>query len=132
VNRPADPHLRRTTAAASRRDELTSKSGSIRILGRPQIGLDGVTMTPGRYRPTDVCDQGIADKLGIPAAYLRNSDEMPGQSTPTAAADSGVHACQVREAPRPRLEHGTYRLECWSEGRRRGYGLGWVNRPGSV
>ena len=30
-------------------------------------------MTAGRYRPTDVCDAGIADKLGIPAAYLRKT-----------------------------------------------------------
>jgi hypothetical protein len=37
----------------------------------PVLGPDGVTLTAGRYRPTDVCDAGIADKLGIPAAYLR-------------------------------------------------------------
>jgi hypothetical protein len=41
----------------------------------PQIGLDGVTMTSGLYRPTDVCEQGIADKLGIPATYLRKMRE---------------------------------------------------------
>jgi len=41
----------------------------------PDLGADGVTMTAGRYRPTDVCDQGIADKLGIPAAYLRRTRE---------------------------------------------------------
>jgi hypothetical protein len=41
----------------------------------PEIGLDGVTMTAGRYRPTEVCDHGIADKLGIPAAYLRKTRE---------------------------------------------------------
>lgn len=37
----------------------------------PVLGEDGVTMTAGRYRPTQACDQGIADKLGIPAGYLR-------------------------------------------------------------
>jgi hypothetical protein len=37
----------------------------------PQLTDDGVTMTTGAYRPTDVCDAGIADKLGIPAAYLK-------------------------------------------------------------
>jgi hypothetical protein len=41
----------------------------------PQIGVDGVTMTSGRYRPTDVCDHGIADKLGIPSTYLRKTRE---------------------------------------------------------
>jgi hypothetical protein len=28
-------------------------------------------MTAGTYRPTGVCDAGIADKLGIPAGYLK-------------------------------------------------------------
>ena len=41
----------------------------------PELGPDGVTMTSGAYTPTDVCDQGIADKLGIPAAYLRRMRE---------------------------------------------------------
>lgn len=45
----------------------------------PVLGPDGVTMTAGSYTPTDVCDQGIADKLGIPAAYLRRMRELkPG------------------------------------------------------
>jgi hypothetical protein len=39
----------------------------------PVLTEDGVTMTAGAYRPTEVCDAGIADKLGIPAAYLRRT-----------------------------------------------------------
>jgi hypothetical protein len=39
------------------------------------LGPDGVTMTAGAYTPTDVCDSGIADKLGIPAACLRRMRE---------------------------------------------------------
>ena len=36
-------------------------------------------MTTGTYTPTEVCDQGVADKLGIPAAYLRRLREhKPG------------------------------------------------------
>jgi hypothetical protein len=42
----------------------------------PLIGPGGVTMTAGTYRPTEVCDHGIADKLGIPAAYLRRLREQ--------------------------------------------------------
>jgi hypothetical protein len=42
----------------------------------PVLGPDGVTMTAGTYLPTEVCDQGIADKLGIPAAYLRRLREQ--------------------------------------------------------
>jgi hypothetical protein len=41
----------------------------------PELGPDGVTSTAGSYTPTEVCDQGIADKLGIPAAYLRRMRE---------------------------------------------------------
>jgi hypothetical protein len=37
----------------------------------PVLSDDGVTMTAGTYTPTDVCDNGLADKLGIPSAYLR-------------------------------------------------------------
>ena len=42
----------------------------------PVLGPGGVTMTAGSYTPTDVCDQGIADKLGIPGAYLRKLREQ--------------------------------------------------------
>lgn len=41
----------------------------------PILGEHGVTLTAGAYTPTLVCDQGIADKLGIPAAYLRRLRE---------------------------------------------------------
>jgi hypothetical protein len=45
----------------------------------PQLTEDGVTMTTGAYTPTEVCDGGLADKLGIPAAYLRRlRAEHPG------------------------------------------------------
>jgi hypothetical protein len=36
-----------------------------------ELGLDGVTTRPGTFRPTEVADEGIADKLGIPLAYVR-------------------------------------------------------------
>jgi hypothetical protein len=45
----------------------------------PQLSADGVTMTTGAYTPTEVCDDGLADKLNIPAAYLRRlRTEHPG------------------------------------------------------
>jgi hypothetical protein len=50
-----------------------------RRLDAADLGPDGVTMTTGTYIPTEVCDQGIADNLGIPAAYLRRPREhKPG------------------------------------------------------
>ena len=42
----------------------------------PVLGPDGVTMTTGTYTPTEVCDQGLADKFGIPAQYLRRTREQ--------------------------------------------------------
>jgi hypothetical protein len=36
-----------------------------------QLGPDGVTTVNGTYRPTDVFDDHLAEKLGIPRAYLR-------------------------------------------------------------
>lgn len=41
----------------------------------PVLGEYGITLTAGAYTPTLVCDQGIADKLGIPGAYLRRLRE---------------------------------------------------------
>ncbi|GAA1532974.1 hypothetical protein GCM10009827_058710 [Dactylosporangium maewongense] len=37
----------------------------------PELGPEGVTMTAGTYRPNDIANAGLADKLGIPTAYLR-------------------------------------------------------------
>ncbi len=39
------------------------------------LGPDGVTATAGRFIPTGTCDAGMADKLGIPVAYLRRLPE---------------------------------------------------------
>ncbi|WP_329431335.1 DUF932 domain-containing protein (plasmid) [Streptosporangium sp. NBC_01495] len=41
----------------------------------PIISAAGVTPSAGTYRPTGVFDQGLADKLGIPPAYLRKMRE---------------------------------------------------------
>jgi hypothetical protein len=60
-------------AAAS---AIRACNGQLVIEGTaPELGEDGVTLTSGAYTPTSVCDQGVADKLGIPAAYLRRTRE---------------------------------------------------------
>jgi hypothetical protein len=60
-------------AAAS---AIRARNGQLVIDGTaPVLGEDGVTLTSGAYTPTSVCDQGVADKLGIPAAYLRRMRE---------------------------------------------------------
>lgn len=71
----------------ARKADIVAPATAIRAQGArlvvaatdPVLGPDGVTMTTGTYTPTEVCDQGIADKLGIPAGYLRRLREhKPG------------------------------------------------------
>src|ERR1700761_4107765 len=55
---------------------IRAERGRLVINGTaPVLGTDGVTLSAGAYVPTGVCDQGVADKLGIPAAYLRRVRE---------------------------------------------------------
>jgi hypothetical protein len=58
---------------------VRARHGQLVIDGTdPALGADGVTMTTGTYTPTGVCDQGLADKLGIPGQYLRKlRDQRP-------------------------------------------------------
>lgn len=42
----------------------------------PIITAEGVTTVDGSYLPTTVCDEGIAEKLGIPVAYLRKMRDI--------------------------------------------------------
>ena len=71
----------------ARKVDVVAPASSIRAEGGylvldgtvPVLTEDGVTMTAGRYRASDVCDAGMAEKLGIPAAYLRPlRTERPG------------------------------------------------------
>ena len=50
---------------------IRADSARLVLSAEPQLTPDGVTLTSGTYTPTEVCDQGIADKLGIPGLYLR-------------------------------------------------------------
>lgn len=36
-----------------------------------ELGLEGVDSMPGEFLPTSVCDDGLADRLGITPGYLR-------------------------------------------------------------
>lgn len=57
--------------------QMRSRDGLLQIdgAGEPILTPDGVTTGAGRFRPTELCDGGIADKLSIPAAYLRRMRE---------------------------------------------------------
>lgn len=51
---------------------LSAENGVFRVAGaEPIIDEDGVTQADGFYRPTEVCDGGVSNKLSIPLAYLR-------------------------------------------------------------
>ena len=52
---------------------IRSQQGILRIEGTDFEfdPTDGVRETPGTFRPTAVCDEGIADKLGVPVQYLK-------------------------------------------------------------
>jgi hypothetical protein len=71
----------------ARKVDIVAPAAAIRACGgrlvvddsAPVLGPGGVTMSAGSYVPTEVCDQGIADKLGIPAGYLRRlREQRPG------------------------------------------------------
>ena len=56
---------------------MRSKGGIIHLTGtEPVLTDEGVTLTDGRYEPTRVFDEGLADKLGIPLKYLRTMREQ--------------------------------------------------------
>ncbi len=67
-----DQHTRKFDVVAPA-TAIRSDSGVLVIEGtEAQLSADGVTATEGRYRPTAVADEGIAQKLGIPVGYLKN------------------------------------------------------------
>lgn len=53
--------------------DLAAAAGELIVAGagEPTLNADGVTRGEARLRPTALADTDIADKLGIPAAYLR-------------------------------------------------------------
>lgn len=51
---------------------IRSRDGVLQIEGTDPVLTDsGVNMTAGSYRPTAVCDEGLADKMGVPVGYLK-------------------------------------------------------------
>jgi hypothetical protein len=59
---------------------LRSRKGVVRVRDvEPAIDESGVTTAEGWYLPTSIADEGFADKLGIPLAYLR---KLRAENTP--------------------------------------------------
>lgn len=56
----------------ARADRITSREGIIHVKDVDAVlSEDGVTQVDGQYAPTAVFDEGVADKLKIPLAYVR-------------------------------------------------------------
>ncbi|MEU3855535.1 DUF932 domain-containing protein [Streptomyces sp. NPDC029554] len=85
---------------------LRFREGNLHVEGvESLITEDGVTEVDGVYRPTAVADEGIADKLKIPLAYLRRmrADNVP-------LLDENVNAW-LRTAPERRFMLRAFRGE---------------------
>ncbi|MFF8782969.1 DUF932 domain-containing protein [Streptomyces sp. NPDC015140] len=77
---------------------LRMRDGNVHVEGvEPQITEHGVANVDGVYRPTAVADEGIADKLRIPLAYLRR---MRTENVPLL--DENVNAW-LRQGPERRF-----------------------------
>src|SRR5690606_36497407 len=60
--------------------QIRAVGTSLELIDTPPLLSDaGVTDSAGLYLPTEIFDQGLADKLGIPLPYLRRlRAERPG------------------------------------------------------
>jgi hypothetical protein len=71
-----DQHARKVDIVAPA-SKLRSEAGVLVVEGADaELSEDGVTATDGRYRPTAVFDEGVAEKLGVPLAYVRKLREQ--------------------------------------------------------
>lgn len=85
---------------------LRMREGNVHVEGvESQITADGVTDVDGIYRPTVVADEGIADKLRIPLAYLRRM-----RAENVLLLDENVNAW-LREEPGRRFMLRAFRSE---------------------
>ncbi|MFF0706271.1 DUF932 domain-containing protein [Streptomyces tendae] len=85
---------------------LRMREGNVHVEGvESQITASGVTVVDGIYRPTVVADEGIADKLRIPLAYLRR---MRAENVPLL--DENVNAW-MRQEPERRFMLRAFRSE---------------------
>lgn len=57
--------------------QLRSEDGVLVVRGaEAQLSDEGVTQVDGRYLPTRICDEGVAEKLGVPLSYIRRLREQ--------------------------------------------------------
>ncbi|MCX4429496.1 MULTISPECIES: DUF932 domain-containing protein [Streptomyces] len=91
-----EDHRNRKLDVVASASALSFRDGNVQVEGiERQITEDGVTDVDGTYRPTAVADEGIADKLKIPVAYLRR---MRAENVPLL--DENVNAWLRQEPDR--------------------------------
>jgi hypothetical protein len=96
-----EQHARKVDVVASA-PAIRSEDGVIVVKDAETIlGEDGVTTVDGRYQPSRVMDEGIADKLGIPVTYLRRLRE-----TRPDLYDANVNAWLHGRKPKVRTAYG--------------------------
>jgi hypothetical protein len=110
---------------------IRSRDGVLHVKGSEQLlTFDGVTTVNGVYRPTDVADEGLAAKLGIPVGYLRKlrngaidlydanvNGFLHGKTVRRATADeSGSFTQTLREADARSFMLRTFRNPDGGEG----------------
>lgn len=71
-----EQHARKVDIVAPA-SKIRSEGGVLVVQGAAaEITAEGVTATDGRYRPTAIADEGVAEKLGIPVSYVRRMREQ--------------------------------------------------------
>jgi len=55
-------------------EAITAKGGLLTV-NDAIVSDEGVTQVQGAFRPTDVCQEGLGYRLGVPSAWLRNMAE---------------------------------------------------------
>ena len=96
-----EQHVRKLDVVAPA-GQIRSEEGVIVLKGTEAvIDHQGVTRVDGRYLPTPVADEGIAEKLGVPLAYLRRL-----RTARPDLYDANVNAWLHGRNPKTRLVDG--------------------------
>lgn len=107
-----EQHARKVDIVAPAQ-KIRSEEGLLSISGLdPIIEADGVTDANGLYRPTEVFDEGVAAKLGIPMTYIRRlRAERPDLYDQNV--NGWLHGRKEKGRPIGRMENGSRVIEGW-------------------
>lgn len=106
--------------------DLCSNGGVVKVrnAGEPDITADGVTPTHLSLTPSNVFDEGLSAKLGLPRAYLRTMRENGWTDLVDANVNRLIHGAEgIREADARRFLVRTFK----GEGRNTGYARAFLS-----